>query len=726
MPEHHRLDPNVEWTEIVATDADWDAASPRLLTSMLSQLVLIRTFEELVLELAGEGLVHGPAHSSIGQEGGAVGSIIGLTSRDTVNGSHRGHHQFLAKALGHVHPDGIDPTQPWSTEVRDLLLRSLGEICGLDRGFSHGRGGSMHLQWLEAGAIGTNAIVGGGVPLAAGSAWAHKHAGTDAVAVTYFGDGAINIGSTLESFNLAAAWKLPICFFVENNQYAVSTHVSEATGEARLSGRGPGFGIPSWKVDGMNPLAVHLAMGEALAHMRSGGGPALIEADVYRYFHQNGPFPGSAFRYRSKEEEAAWRARDPIDALRGHLVRREILTDAQIDSAVAAAGALMAEIGDVLLEPKPAGKPKERQIRASEWPDPSFVDVGVRGDLSELDGARLLDRDEFTGEVAEMKFIDAVAAVMARRMETDPSIVVMGEDVHRLSGGTNGATRGLKDAYPDRVLGTPISENAFAGLGGGMALDGRFRPVVEFMYADFMWVAADQLFNQIGKARHMFGGTGAVPLVLRSKVAMGTGYGSQHSMDPAGIFATAPGWRIVAPSTPFDYVGLMNTALLCQDPVLVIEHVDLYASTGEGPVDDLDYCLPVGRAAVRRSGGEVTVLTYLAMTGYVLEAVASLGTVDAEVIDLRWLDRASIDWDTIGESIRKTGNVLIAEQGAVGTSYGGWLADEIQRRYFDWLDQPVQRVTGGVASPSISKILERAAIAQSAEVAAKLVEMTES
>ena len=103
------------------------------------------------------------------------------------------------------------------------------------------------------------------------------------------------------------------------------------------------------------------------------------------------------------------------------------------------------------------------------------------------------------------------------------------------------------------------------------------------MYADFMWVAADQLFNQIGKARHMFGGEGAVPLVLRSKVAMGTGYGSQHSMDPAGIFATDPGWRIVAPSTPFDYVGLMNTALRCQDPVVVLEHVDLYNSTGDGP-----------------------------------------------------------------------------------------------------------------------------------------------
>src|SRR6202022_1002640 len=157
--------------------------------------------------------------------------------------------------------------------------------------------------------------------------------------------------------------------------------------------------------------------------------------------------------------------------------------------------------------------------------------------------------------------------------------------------------RGLAEAYPDRVLGTPISENAFAGLAGGIALDGRFTPVVEFMYADFMWVAADQLFNQIAKARPMFGGASDVPLVLRSKVAMGTGYGSQHSMDPAGIFATPAGWRILAPSTPFDSVGLMNAALMCKDPVVVLEHVDLYASTGDAPVDDLDYVLPVGKAA---------------------------------------------------------------------------------------------------------------------------------
>jgi len=250
-------------------------------------------------------------------------------------------------------------------------------------------------------------------------------------------------------------------------------------------------------------------------------------------------------------------------------------------------------------------------------------------------------------------------------------------------------------------------------------MDGRYKPVIEFMYPDFMWVAADQVFNQIGKARHMFGGGFEVPLVLRTKVAMGTGYGSQHSMDPAGIFATAPGWRIVAASTPFDYVGLMNAALACKDPVLVIEHVDLYNGTGTAPVEDLDYIIPVGKAAVRRSGQAVTVLTYLSMVQHTLEAVEQTG-IDAEVVDLRWLDRASLDWETIEASIQKTNNVLIVEQGARGTSYGSWLADEIQRRCFDWLDQPVQRVTGAEASPSISKVLERAAAARTEEVVAGL------
>jgi 2-oxoisovalerate dehydrogenase E1 component len=726
MTTHKKLSATSPWIDLETTKSDWEAADPDLVRTMLSQTMWIRVFEEYVLELATAGLVHGPAHSSIGQEGGAVGSVLGLRTDDFVNGSHRGHHQFLAKALGHVMTAADGSLPVLSDDVQMVLRRTLAEICGLSEGFCRGRGGSMHLQWREAGAMGTNAIVGGGVPQALGFAFNQRHSGTDAVSVSYFGDGATNIGSVLESMNLAAAWKLPVCFFIENNRYAVSTPVESATAEPRLSARGLGFNIASWRVDGMDPLAVHLAMGEALQHMRSGNGPTIIEAEVYRFFHQNGAYPGSAFGYRTKAEETEWRERDPLALLKQHAIRRNLATPDEIELKHEEISECMRSIGDTLLEEVPDGKPGERRIRHDKWPDPSFVDVGIRGDLSELAGSRYEEEATFSGDLGQRRFIDVVSDVMGRRMEDDESIVVLGEDVDGLKGGTNGATRRALEKFPDRVLGTPISENAFAGMGGGMALDGRFRPVVEFMYADFMWVAADQIFNQIAKARHMFGGDNTVPLVLRSKLAAGTGYGSQHSMDPAGVLTTAPGLRVVAPSNAFDYVGLMNTALACDDPVVVLEHVDLYTSTSTGPLEDLDYRIPVGKASLRREGDDLTVISYLSMVGHCLEALDQVPALKADLIDLRWLDRASLDWETIEESVKKTNRVLIVEQGAVGTSYGGWLADEIQRRLFDWLDAPIERVTGTTASPSISKVLERAAIARTEEVVSALQDIIHS
>jgi 2-oxoisovalerate dehydrogenase E1 component len=724
MPREQRLDTASAWVELTATAQDWRNAEPELLGTMLSELHLIRAFEETVLELAGEGLVHGPAHSSIGQEGGAVGSIVGLRSTDAVNGSHRGHHQFLAKALAHVSGGVIDPAAPVTPDIQRVLQRTLAEILGLAQGYCRGRGGSMHLQWFEAGALGTNAIVGGGVPMGAGNSWAQKHSGTDDITVSYFGDGASQIGSVLETMNLAAAWKLPFCFFIENNLYAVSTRVDEITADPRLSVRGQGFGIPGWRVDGMDPLAVHLAMQKAAERMRSGEGPAVVEVEVYRYFHQNGPYPGSAFGYRSKEEETAWRLRDPLDKMAQEMTKLGLIDEAGVASVRKQTQAAMAAAVGELIEADPESEGK-RRIRPELWPDPGFVNVGVRSDAHELEPLKHLDPQNYRGPWRTLTFVDAVAAVMDRRMEQDERIVIFGEDVHRLNGGTNGATKGLANKYgEDRLIGTPISENAFAGLGGGLALDGRFRPVIEFMYPDFMWVAADQVFNQIGKARHMFGGDNAVPLVLRTKVAMGSGYGSQHLMDPAGIFATSPGWRIAAPSTAADYVGLMNAALALEDPVLIIEHVDLYGTADQVPEGDLDYVIAPGRAAIRREGSEVTVISYLSMVAHSLEAIEQSG-LDGELIDLRWLDRASIDWDTIAESVRKTNAVLLVEQGARGTSYGGWLADEIQRRLFDWLDQPIERVSGAEASPSISKVLERSAIAKTEEIVAGLERIRE-
>ncbi|MER7607740.1 thiamine pyrophosphate-dependent enzyme [Nocardioides sp. NPDC127503] len=722
MPRRKRLQTGVDWIQLETTAADWKAADPSLLRTMLGQLHLVRAFEESALELAGEGLLHGPAHSSIGQEGGAVGSIVGLRSSDAVNGSHRGHHQFLAKVIGHVSQGTLDLDELVSPELQAVLQRTLAEILGLAQGFSGGRGGSMHLQWLEAGALGTNAIVAGGTPFATGNAWAQKHSGTTDLTINYFGDGAAQIGSALESFNLAAAWKLPVAYFIENNFYAVSTHADEASADSRFSVRGQGFAIPSWRVDGMDPLAVHLAMQEAAEGMRAGEGPAIIEAEVYRFFHQNGPFPGSAFGYRSKAEEAEWRARDPLDRMATELGKLDLIDEKSVAGVREQAQAALAAAVRELVEPDPDDQGK-RRIKPALWPDPAVVDNGIRSDGSELAGWTELDPACYDGPWQKVKFVDAVAGTLDRRMEQDERIIVLGEDVHRLNGGTNGATKGLTKKYgEDRVIGTPISENGFFGLAGGVALDGRFRPVVEFMYPDFMWVAADQVFNQVGKVRHMFGDNNRMPLVLRTKVAMGSGYGSQHLMDPAGIFATAAGWRIVAASNASDYRGLLNAALALEDPVLVIEHVDLYGQADRLPEDDADYIIPPGSAAVRRTGSDVTVLTYLTMVQHSLEAIEQTG-IDADLIDLRWLDRASFDWDTVGDSIRKTNRVLIVEQGARGTSYGGWLADELQRRFFDWLDHPIERVTGGEASPSISKVLERAAIAKTEEVVVALERM---
>ena len=244
----------------------------------------------------------------------------------------------------------------------------------------------------------------------------------------------------------------------------------------------------------------------------------------------------------------------------------------------------MAEIGDELLEAVPGGKPGQRRIKPAEWPDPAFVDVGVRGDLGEFADAACLDVEDLDGRLRGRQVHRRRRRVMRRRhgdrrrASSSWARTSTGSTAEPTAPPAASRRRSPTACSARRSARTPSP-----GSAGGIALDGRFRPVVEFMYADFMWVAADQLFNQIGKARHMFGGDGAVPLVLRSKVAMGTGYGSQHSMDPAGIFATCAGLadrRAVHPlrlRRPDEHAPCA-----CDDPVVVLEHVDLYGSTGPG------------------------------------------------------------------------------------------------------------------------------------------------
>lgn len=324
------------------------------------------------------------------------------------------------------------------------------------------------------------------------------------------------------------------------------------------------------------------------------------------------------------------------------------------------------------------------------------------GDLSEMEGCRYLDHADLAHLPLErVKFVTAASETLTAAMARDPTIIVMGDDAHRLRGGVSGFTKGALELWPDRVLPMPIAENGFTGVALGAALNG-LRPVVEIMFGDFCLVAADQIANGIGKVRHMFGDGFPVPIVLRVRVSPHTGYGSQHSGDPSALFGMFPGWRIIAPTTAFDHIGLFNAALRCNDPVVLIEHAALYEQKFDVPKRDCEFCIPFGRAHVVRVGSVYTVLATTVMVGHAVTAAQEAG-IDAEGIDLRNLDEHGIDWDLISASIRKTGRVVIAEQMARGLSMGATWAAQIQERLFDWLDHEILRVTGALPPPPVQR-----------------------
>jgi len=708
------LKPAAPWISLAADESDWRNTPASELRRIFEQILIIRRFEENLLEFSSGGLLHGPAHSSIGQEGAAVGCMSALQPDDKINGTHRMHHQFLAKALNYRTLHAYDPlTDTISAEAEHVVFRTLAEILGLTPGFGGGRGGSMHLKWDECGVLGSNAIVGGNIPHAVGYALAEKMRKTGNVAVGFFGDGAIQNGAAYESFNLAALYRLPVIFFCENNLYAVSTHITEQTHEPRLSGRGVSLGIPGITVDGMDPIAVRMAVKYARNLMEGNQGPVLIEAETYRYFHQSGPLAGSAFGYREKTEEDVWRERDPLERTWSQMVALDCVKDSDRAKYDERVRSLIASVNSRLTETDGAGK---KRLILTLWPDPATVEVGIRGNSTpsiSSESSEVPQRGE--SEMESIKFIDAISLAAREAMSRDHRIIILGEDVHRLKGGTAGATKGVADLFPERLFGTPICENGFCGMAIGAALNG-LRPVVEIMYPDFVLVAADQLFNQAGKVRHMFGGEHPMPLIVRSRVSAGSGYGSQHSMDASGLFAMYPGWRIVAPSTPYDYIGLFNAALKSEDPVLIVEYGSLFQSKGLVPTQGLDYVVPFGKARIVRKGKACTVLTYGGSIPEVQAAVEMTG-IDAEIIDLRTLDPTGIDLDMIETSLKATNRIMIAEETTRGTSIGKHLIDRIQLECFDSLDNEILHISGTHSSPVVSKVLERAALARREEFA---------
>ena len=293
---------DLDWQIWKSTSEDVDKIPLNLSRHILFEIFLINAFERAVMKLKADDCVHGPIHISIGQEGLAAAVMASLRDADLIAGSHRAHHQFIAKIMNHALPGNWDPTREDLPDAGYKAVRhALAEIMGLAPGYCGGRGGSMHLRSKEAGVLGTNAIVCGGVPLATGAALAEQRKGDGNIVIAFFGDGGIPQGSFHEAANLAGLWNLPIIYLVENNQYAVATSVNDACAVSDLAQHAASYDMNARTIYGYDVPGIYCCIKEAVDSLRNGGKPFLIEANCYRPLHHGGDMKGSAFGYRSKE-----------------------------------------------------------------------------------------------------------------------------------------------------------------------------------------------------------------------------------------------------------------------------------------------------------------------------------------------------------------------------------------------------------------------------------------
>jgi len=654
---------------------------------LLRQMWEIRMFEERVYDLLGRNIIKGASHLYAGEEAVAVGAISTLRDDDLITSTHRGH--------GHCHARGAALVK--TEEARQQHYdRMMAELCGRETGYCLGRGGSMHIADVEKGNLGATGIVGGNIPVATGAALAQQMQGTGRVVLCFFGDGASQTGNFHESLNMAGLWQLPVVYIVENNLYGMSVPIGKAAAKLSIADRACAYDMPGEVVDGMDLLAVRAAVGRAVERARQGQGPSLIECQTYRWYGHSRSDPR---KYRTKEEEAEWRGRDPIPRFGAWLVESGACSQAEVDAVEAQVQKAIEHATDFALN--------------SPFPSPdgleNFVYAPSRWTPADHERERALrEKCRTAGPgTAKIPFWQAVRDALREEMLRDSSVFVMGEDVG-LYGGAYGATRGLFDEFGEgRVRDTPISEATIGGAAVGAAMAG-MRPVAEIMYVDFTPLAMDQIANQGAKNRYMFGGKTIVPMVIRTEGGAGRSIAAHHSQSLEALWTHFPGIYVVMPSTPFDAKGLLKAAIRDDNPVMYIEHKMLYGV--EGYVPEEEYVIPLGVADVKRAGGDLTVITYSRMVHRALQAAEQLAGegIGVEVIDLRTLK--PLDMETIAASVKKTGRVVGVTEAYKTGSFISELAMRIQEELFDWLDAPVVRVCAADVPVPMAETLEDAAI----------------
>jgi pyruvate/2-oxoglutarate/acetoin dehydrogenase E1 component/TPP-dependent pyruvate/acetoin dehydrogenase alpha subunit len=656
------------------------------LMTMLRQMLEIRALEDNIADLLNKAVLRGASHLSAGQEAVAVGAISALRDDDLITSTHRGHGH------GHAHGDKAAKTPE---DKQTHYNKMMAEVLGRSGGYCKGKGGSMHIADVKHGNLGATGIVGGNLPVAVGAALAQKLQGTDRVVVCFFGDGAANEGTFHESLNMASLWNLPVIFIAENNMYGMSVPWVKAAKLPEIAARSAAYGIPGEVVDGMDVLSVRRAVTQAIERARRGEGPTLIEAKTYRYYGHSHSDPRA---YRTREEEAFWRGRDPIKVLQGSMASTKLLEDGEFEALREAVKGKL-ERAMEFSEASPLPDPEE--LTTDVFAPSKFTPEDYENDRRLRQAIR---QDEIKRVVS---YSQALVEAQREEMLRDSRVFLFGEDIG-LYGGAYGATRGLFQEFGEwRVIDTPISEATIGGAAVGAAMAG-MRPVAEIMYVDFTPLAMDQIANQGGKNRYMFGGATTVPLVIRTEGGAGRGIAAHHSQSLESLWTHFPGIYVIMPATPYDAKGLLKAAIRDDNAVMFIEHKMLYGQ--KGPVPEEDYIIPFGVADIKRDGKDITLVAYSRMVLKALEAAEILEKegIDVEVIDLRTLK--PLDIETIVRSIKKTGRLVGATEAYENTSFINEVMAQVNELAFDWLDAPMIRVAAANVPVPRAEILEDLAI----------------
>ena len=691
---------------------------------LLEWMLAVRSFEQMVVALRDgtskpyEGFSFtGATHLSIGQEAVAVGAMAALRADDYITSTHRGHGHAIAKGGYALMRMPLEQVAEWTGEEyrgqsRDELLpralqlhlvRTMAELLGREDGYCRGRGGGMHIADFNVNHLGANAIVGGSLGIATGAGLAVQKVGGDQVVACLFGDGAANNGIFHESLNFATMsqlpYGLPVIYLIENNQYGMTGQQrGEVSGIEYLARRGAAYNHDNMHaevVNGMDVLAVWDAVSRAADLCRTKRGPVLIECLTYRYMGHS--LSDQRVKYRTTEEEGAWRECDAIAYYQRQLIE---------------CGALSAEEASELRESVDERIREALEVAArSREPSPATIMDGMFADTTSEEVAPELRTEKLLRPLRRYRrdsegrimYRHAVCEALAEEMQRDRRVIVYGEDVADY-GGAFQVTVGLLESFGrDRVFNAPISEAAVVGVAAGASMCG-LRPAAEIMYIDFMPLAMDQVANQAAKTRFMFGGKANLPMVVRTTIGGGRGYAGQHSQSLEAMLTQVPGLKVVAPSTPYDAKGLLKSAIRDDNPIIFIEHQLLY--TEKGVVPEEEYTLPIGKAAVRREGKDLTIVAYLKMAQVALEAAELLAAegISAEVVDPRTL--IPLDAEIIGNSVSKTGRLLIVCQAPKTGCFGEHVAYRAQEIAFDRLKCPTQIVAAYDIPPPMAHSLE--------------------